>query len=72
MIVSCVGVWLQSKLKNQVDHLVLGYYVVVVCIESLEYIAAKVKTLFMQQALGQGDKLTPGYYAVIINIKDIK
>jgi hypothetical protein len=44
----------------------------VIGVELLEYIAAKMKTLFMQQALREGNKFASGDYAILINIKDIK
>jgi hypothetical protein len=63
---------LKSKLQNQVYHLIFGYRIVVIDVELLEYIAAKVKTLFMQQALREGNKFASGDYAILINIKDIE
>ena len=67
-----MGICLQGKFQNQINHLIPGYHIVVICIELLEYIAAKVKTLLVQQALGQGNKLAPGNYAIVINVKDIE
>ena len=63
---------LQGKFSNQVNQLFPGYRIIVIRIELLEYIAAEIKTLFMQQALCQGNKLALGNYTVLINVKDIK
>ena len=68
----CDGVQLQSKFQNQVNHLIPGYRIIVILIELLEYIAAEIESLLMQQALCQGNKLTSGNYAVLIVVKDIK
>ena len=48
---------LQSKFQNQINQFIPGYYIIVIRIEPLEYIAAKIKTLLIQQALCQGNKL---------------
>jgi hypothetical protein len=66
------GIRLQGKFQDHVNQLVPGYDVVVIGVELFEYIAAKIQTLLMQQALGKGDKLAFRNYAVIINVKDIK
>jgi hypothetical protein len=42
---------LQSKFKEQINHLLPGYHIIVIRIELLEYIAAKIRTLHLQQAL---------------------
>jgi len=63
---------LQSEFQNQVYHLFPGYRIVVIGVELLEYIAAKMKTLFVQQALRKGNKFASGDYPILIYIKDIK
>ena len=66
------GVRLQSQFQNHFNQLVPGYHIVVIRIELFEYIAAKIHTLLMQQALCKGFKLAPRNDAILINIKDIK
>ena len=41
-IVMAWGIRLQSKFQNHFNQLVLGYHIVVIRIELLEYIAAKI------------------------------
>jgi hypothetical protein len=41
-------------------------------VEPFEYVAAEIKTLLMQQALCQGNKLASRNYAIAINVKDVK
>jgi len=72
---NCQGnpyIQLQSEFQNKVDQLFPGYHVVVIGIEFFEYIAAKIKTMLVQQALRQGNKLTPGNNTVSVGVEDIK